>query len=94
MVLLTMTPAIVAAVEIYTQHGDYTQSYGEPSLDSPATGDPISHGQLVDISKYLRSNPEKAEREGSRISTHLSELLRGSTIYIPPPSPKPEKVRA
>jgi hypothetical protein len=54
----------------------------EPSLSEPALGKPISHGQIIDISKKLK------ELELSPY--HLDILLRGSKIYVPPPPPKPE----
>jgi hypothetical protein len=94
MVLLIMTSAVVAAVKIYTKHSDYAPRDGEPSLDTPAVGNPISHGQLIDISKYLKANPEKVEGDGLAGFGHLSELLKGCAIYIPPPPPKQEKVRS
>ena len=95
MVLLTMTPAIVAAVEIYLEDNQSEQKPEEPKLDTPKIGNPISHGQLVDISKYLKLNPEKAKGkrvDEKQVPTHLSELLRGCSIYTPPPKPKPEPV--
>jgi hypothetical protein len=56
----------------------------EPSLSDPKVGNPISHGQVIDISKQMRSEALQPSR--------LEELLRGSRVYIPPPKPKPEPV--
>lgn len=95
MVLLTMTAAVVAVVELYLEHHPIEANPDEPSLDAPTTGNPISHGQLVDISKYLKSNPEKVEgreTDGRQLPIHLSELLKGCSIYTPPLKPKPEPV--
>ncbi|RDI77402.1 hypothetical protein Vi05172_g12630 [Venturia inaequalis] len=93
MVLLTMTAAVVAVVELYLENNPVESNQKEPSLDAPEIGNPISHGQLIDISKYLKSNPEKVEGreiEGRQLPTHLGELLKGCSIYRPPPKPKPE----
>jgi hypothetical protein len=96
MVLLSMTPAVAAAVKIYTEDGKYEQRPEEPSLDAPAPGNPISHGQLIDISKYLKANAEKARTwnsENEDVPIYLNELMRGCMIYAPPPKPKAEPVR-
>jgi TMEM199 family protein len=93
MVLLTMTPAIVAAVNLYLDGRDYTWRSDEPSLADADVGKPISHGQLIDIANYLRENQETIQRkskDGNDTPVHLAELLRGSTVYIPKPRPKPE----
>ena len=56
----------------------------EPSLSNPKVGNPISHGQVIDLSKELKSRG---------ISPRTLELLlRGARVYIPPPKPKPEPV--
>lgn len=93
MVLLTMTSSIVEALNRVAESntGDPPQvgeresnstDDGEPSLRDPAVGNPISHGQIIDIWKRLRNKTEHAIR--------LEDLLRGATVYIPPPPPKPE----
>ncbi|KAI0835930.1 endoplasmic reticulum-based factor for assembly of V-ATPase-domain-containing protein [Hypoxylon sp. FL0890] len=92
MVLLTMTPSIVEALNGLAKKGtDDSEAgekesnstiNGEPSLDDPAAGNPISHGQIIDIWKRLKNETEHAIR--------LEDLLRGATVYIPPPPPKPE----
>lgn len=89
MVLLTITPTIVEAIhsrnEIATPV-DKPVVDDEPTLEDPAAGKPISHGQIVDLWKDLRGQ----EHENPKYS--LEHLLRGSTVYIPPPPPKPEPV--
>lgn len=89
MVLLNMTPTIVEAIrrrnEIATSV-DRPVVNDEPTLEDPAAGKPISHGQVVDLWKDLRGQ----EHESPKYS--LEYLLRGSTVYIPPPPPKPEPV--
>lgn len=96
MVLLTMTDAIVKAIgELRSQSapgdsaedGVRNQVLGmapEPSLSGPAIGKPISHGQVMDISRRLKSRGHS--------SYHLDNLLRGSRVYVPPPPPKAEPV--
>lgn len=57
----------------------------EPSLQNPAIGNPVSHNQILNISKQLKSHDINPY--------HLDLLLRGSKVYIPPPPPKKEPVR-
>ncbi|KAF2402435.1 hypothetical protein EJ06DRAFT_473906 [Trichodelitschia bisporula] len=93
MVLLSMTKVVAAAVEIYLESGQQDEQPEEPALVEPAPGKPISHSQLVDVSRFLKAHPEKvaAKTEGDQhVPVHLSELLRGCSIYQPPPPPKPE----
>lgn len=56
----------------------------EPVLDNPKIGNPISHGQVVDLSKQMKEQQMEPCR--------LEVLLKGSRIYIPPPPTKPEPV--
>ncbi|KAI1385639.1 endoplasmic reticulum-based factor for assembly of V-ATPase-domain-containing protein [Hypoxylon trugodes] len=93
MVLLTMTPSIVGAlnqldekiiedrVEKEENHSESATS-NEPSLKDPLVGKPISHGQIIDI--WKRAN------DGKHNAIKLEDLLRGATVYVPPPPPKPE----
>ena len=96
MVLLTMTAAIVAAVEklqsIAPEKLEKLKlSAEDPSLQEPGVGKPISHGQLVDISMFLKSwASQRYTEDMGRSDFSLNNLLRGSKIYIPPPPPKPE----
>lgn len=87
--LLTMTPAMVAAVQEYNElllPQEDTSPSTEPSLADPAAGKPISHSQILDIQKKLKSSSK------SHTSPHLDDLLRGASIYTPPPKPKIEPV--
>lgn len=98
MVLLTMTPSIVEAItrlgEIKINTNVTQTSEGssnptsdvEPSLKDPSVGNPISHGQIMDIWNRFKNEDENPIR--------LEQLLRGATVYIPPPPPKPEPVRS
>ncbi|KAM0327006.1 hypothetical protein ACHAQA_006127 [Verticillium albo-atrum] len=54
----------------------------EPSLQNPQPGNPITHAQVLHLWKELK--------EGSHGKFTLQGLLRGSQVYIPPPTPKPE----
>ena len=56
----------------------------EPSLLYPRVGNPISHGQVVDISRDLK-------RHGIQ-PLSLEALLRGSKVYAPPPPARVEPV--
>ncbi|KAI1331553.1 endoplasmic reticulum-based factor for assembly of V-ATPase-domain-containing protein [Xylariaceae sp. FL0255] len=84
MVLLTMTTPLVEAIMISRNLLDKSETHepSDPSLEDPAVGKPISHGQILDTWRTLRTNGhEKLRLEG---------LLRGTTVYTPPPPPKPE----
>lgn len=59
-------------------------SASEPSLQHPQVGNPISHGQVIELSRLW-----KAANVQSRT---LEVLLQGSRIYIAPVPPKPEPV--
>ncbi|KAK2021074.1 hypothetical protein LX32DRAFT_605411 [Colletotrichum zoysiae] len=59
-----------------------TSTAGEPTLERPAVGDPITHGQVLNLWRDLKS-------EGID-GFSLEGLLRGASVYIPPPPPKPE----
>jgi len=65
------------AAKIETERYD-----GKPSLLDPTAGNPISHGQLLDLIKQLNAR--------GCSSYSLDILLRGSKVYISPPPPKPE----
>ncbi|KIW05623.1 uncharacterized protein PV09_03494 [Verruconis gallopava] len=91
MVLLSMTPTIVAAVQAFNSCPWRKEEDGEPSLEHPSVGNPISHRQLIHISKCLKSTPEKTVAAERCVPVHLSELLKGCSVYIPPAPPKPEK---
>lgn len=55
-----------------------------PDLKNPKVGNPISHSQILDLFKAVKST--------GREQYHIEDLLRGSRLYIPTPSPNPEKV--
>lgn len=54
----------------------------EPSLQHPKSGNPISHVQIIALSRQLKAI--------NSTQYHLDTLLRGSYIYVAPPPPKPE----
>jgi len=90
-----MTADIVAAIKEYSEKkknelDDIKVTESSPSLSHPAIGQPISHEQVLDIAKYLKTNKEEAT---SLTPYRLHDLLRGSKIYTPPLKPKVEKVR-
>lgn len=91
MVLLTMTRPIVEGLEIRGEvvrrkvsDSEAAAPPLEPSLEAPAIGKPISHGQILDLWKYLS--------EDGKAKYTLENLLCGAHVYIPPPPPKPEPV--
>ena len=56
----------------------------QPSLWNPKLGNPISHGQVIDLWKESKDRGLHAHS--------LDALLRGSRVYVPPPKSKPEPV--
>jgi hypothetical protein len=93
MAYLTMTPAMVAALETIDR---FELMLGAHSIDSecplsnPAVGNPIGHSQVISISKLLKDHSDLLTEEP--ISHHLEHLLRGSRVYTKPPKPKQEPV--
>lgn len=85
MVLLTMTQPIVDGLNKIDDDAlaKLVPNETDPSVTSPAIGNPVSHGQIVDLWKALKGQQQQAS---------LEELLRGSSVYIPPPPPKKEPV--
>ena len=59
-------------------------SLEEPSLLNPKLGNPISHGQVIDLSRKLKAQ--------NLSPSNLDTLLRGARIYVPTRPPKPEQV--
>ena len=97
MVCLTITPAILRALEELQNREQVPETLSEPSepsLDQPATGKPITHGQIIALSKTLRGIKTDATngKLDTIISYHLDDLLRGSKVYVEPPKPKAEPV--
>lgn len=94
MVLLTITPLIqrgLKELEKFNHNPDdddgqdvQKDATSEPSLSDPQIGKPISHGQIIDLSRSLKA---KQLQDYS-----LESLLKGTKIYVPPPPPKPEPV--
>lgn len=93
MVLLVATERIRAAWEILP-------TSRRRELDLPVSLDaqgPISHEQLLRLSKALQDDAEYnalVEHDAAQSPTILSSLLRGTTVYVPPPPKKPEPVRS
>lgn len=93
MVFLTMTPAMVSALETVNRlelELENEDNNSEYSLADPAIGNPIEHSQIIGISKLLESHNIMLSPEST--SCHLDHLLRGSRIYEKPPKKKQEPV--
>ncbi|KAK2608072.1 hypothetical protein N8I77_006707 [Diaporthe amygdali] len=88
MVLLTMTPFIVGAIsklkdiEAEIQPQSQAAPEADPSLQSPAIGKPISHGQIIKLWRLLKDYDAR--------SYTLENLLWGARVYVPPAPAKPE----
>ncbi len=79
----TKTPAGLKTGNVGEKSVDQNEKT-EPVLSSPSIGNPISHGQIMDISKEMKSHRLKPDS--------LEILLRGSRVYVAPPKPRPEPV--
>jgi len=92
MVLLTITPAIKSAIEKCSLLPPLPQCLtdDEPFVSAPEVGAPISHTQIISISKTLKGN-DLVSRVSDGHHHDLDHLLRGSRVYVPPPTPKATK---
>ena len=83
MVLLVTTPRILSALDaVPLSSRSHLNLPDALTLDSP-----ISHDQLIRLSRHLRS-----DGSGSSRAWALNSLLHGIKVYRPPPPPKPEPV--
>jgi hypothetical protein len=94
MVLLTTTQAAKAAIDEYLalhadDHEDDSLQQRLERLGKVSLEGPVEHADLVAISISAREG-----KNASKISRQyrLDTLLKGATIYQPPPPPKPEPV--
>lgn len=78
-----MTPSIVEGLKLSPRKTIHSDS--EPSLEEPASGNPISHSQIIDLWNRVKDSEEAAPRS-------LESLLRGCKVYVAPPPPKAEPV--
>ncbi|EME42214.1 hypothetical protein DOTSEDRAFT_25849 [Dothistroma septosporum NZE10] len=92
MVLLTVTPAAQAAFAEYNRlvAGDGTSNYvpRAEASDNAEVGGPIQHQKLVEISIFLAQRHH--ESADAAKPWRLDTLLKGASIYQPPPAPKAE----
>lgn len=89
MVQLVITTRILSVIETIPESR-------REALDLPDSLDlnaPISHEQLIGLSRYLKSKPDGQDGD-SNTPTSLNSLLHGTKIYVPPPPKKPEPVRS
>jgi len=101
MVLLSMTAAIVEAIECCTALDDedweLDQHDDRLSLEAPTVGKSITHSQVIAISRCLKKHSggkatHNLEASRSASLCHLDTLLSGSKVWVEPPKPKPEPV--
>lgn len=94
MVLMSMTSAIVDGIHIVRNHeidmSGWDLDNRGPNLLDPSIGHPITHTQVITLSRLLREARGSLDR--AEIKHHLDDLLRGSKIYNEPPQPKAEPV--
>ncbi|KAL9100438.1 MAG: hypothetical protein Q9163_004183 [Psora crenata] len=90
-----MTPAMVSALKLFHESG-LSLADGDDIMDAPdqepAVGKPISHGQLIELSRRLKkaTGDRRNEEYGPSPSHTLDQLLRGSQVYVEPPKPRAE----
>ncbi|RDW72302.1 TMEM199/VMA12 family protein [Aspergillus mulundensis] len=93
MVRLTTTPTILSALEAIPPSTREELKLPPPEALTP--GNPVSHDQIIRISRYFREHRNSKETDGDgqnddSVDRSLDALLRGTKLYIPPPPPKPE----
>lgn len=94
MVLLTMTPRIVRALsrvqDAAPEEHAKLQSLPGPTLADPRPGHPVSHRQLIGLSKLCKQLPPTSDPSDPDHDppTTLAALLLNTTVHIPPPPPK------
>ena len=86
MVLLTLTPAMVAALQRLKDAGVQAESIGcsgEPSLECCVVGQSIAHGQVIEIAEKIKTaySESSAAIDVDLSVFSLDSLLRGSQLY-------------
>ena len=97
MVQLLMTQGIINAIgtceRLQVEGWPLAPIANESSLKQATMGRPISHGQIIDISKLLRTSYgrdrlKELETADGSFKFGLEDLLRGSKVYVEPPKPR------
>ncbi|CAK7264929.1 hypothetical protein SEPCBS57363_001331 [Sporothrix epigloea] len=85
-----MTPAMVDGLRRLPASATSTVAVvdGEPDLTFPDIAKPISHAQVIQLSKALKALTV-SDAPGDAPPT-LEALLVGTRVFLPPPPPKPE----
>lgn len=96
MVLLTMTPGIVGAIaeaqRVSPEQFAGLQLDAAPTLTDAMPGSPISHNQLIGLSKLLQQHADTIAKDGLKSAPiTLSRLLHNTSVYVPPPPPKKQQ---
>lgn len=86
MVLLTPTPNLVSAINLFNGL-DSTLPEERIALDNLSS---VEHHAIHRVSQGLLASAQTNEEE--RRKFRLSSLLKGCDVYIPPKPPKPETV--
>jgi hypothetical protein len=98
MVLLTLTPAAKSAIQDYCESASRSDDAAKDThrweqLFSADIGTPIDHHDLVIVSNYFATHNADGINGSQSQARRLDVLLRGATVYQPPPPSKPEPVR-
>lgn len=99
MVYLTITPAILDAIEYIERSGEHVRwDEGNEQLSQtcPAVGHPISHVKILNIAARIRELATSRNNETlQHVPPHrIDHLLRSSRLYVEPAKPKAEPVRS
>lgn len=86
MVLLTVTPAVRAAIQLC--EADVVTEPWLSQLHDLVDGDAISHNRLIDISRLTA----KQSGGAPSLRSSLDHLLQGTYVYSMPSRPKPTPV--
>lgn len=97
MVLLTVTSNVKAAIEHCNRLRSSDESNDEDlnrsleKLSALAIGSPVEHEDLIRFSAHLSQRGSKTGEGDQR--WRLDNLLKGASVYQPPPPTKIEPVR-
>lgn len=98
MVRLTITKTIANAISFCNEQKPsgwpLQHNQGNTSLEQYAIGAPITHDQLLELSRCLRNASATGAKIPESVTVSLDRLLHGSKVYVEACTPKPEPVSA
>lgn len=93
----SMVEAITYGVTNKVENWPFPQDEERWSAEKLAVGQPISHDEVIALSRCLKTHVNSKTKSVSNkqdqvVHFGLDDLLRGSRVYVEPPKPKPKPV--